>query len=140
MAASRKQNCVSNSTAEADLIATCMAVKNVGLPALNIWDTVLQRRARLKLYEDNTAMIKILKNGLSPSMRYLGRTHAVSIAAMKEMIDSEEVLVEYINTKLMKADISTKGFLFGDLWDKARKMITTGRKEEFIDASSLRFQ
>ena len=85
-------------------------------------------------------MIKILKNGLSPSMRYIGRTHAVSIAAMKEVIDMEEVVIEYINTKSMKADILTKGFSSGDQWDVVRKMIMTGSRSEFNDSATLVFQ
>ena len=108
-----------------------MAVRNIGLPALNIWDTVLRRKAVLTLYEDNTAMIKLLNHGYSPCMRYLGRTHAVSIAAMKEIIDLNEVKVEYINTKKMRADILTKGFNSGPNWDGARYMIMTGKREEF---------
>lgn len=73
-------------------------------------------------------------------MRYLNRTHAVSIAAMKEIIDNEDVLIEYINTKLMKADILTKGFVSGDLWDNARRMIMTGSRSEFSNSATLDFQ
>ena len=130
-ACSKKQNCVSNSTAEAELIATSMAVRNTGLPALNIWDKVLERKALLKIYEDNTAMIKLLNHGYSPSMRYLGRTHAVSISAMKEVIDLKQIEVEYIGTKEMKADILTKGFASRVIWDNARIMIMTGNRDEF---------
>ena len=137
MAASRKQNCVSNSTAEAELIATCTAVRNVGLPALNIWDRVLKRKAKLTLYEDNTAMIKMLKNGLSPSMRYLGRTHAVSIAAMKEIIDTKEIEIKYIRSKNMKADIMTKGFSGKLNWDNARRAVLTGERSEFMDENMV---
>ena len=78
-------------------------------------------------------MIEILRNGLSPSMRYLGRMHAVSIAGIKEIIDLNEFSIEYINTRLMKADILTKGFSTNNTWDNARKMILTGGRTEFIN-------
>ena len=63
-------------------------------------------------------------------MRYLGRTHAVSIAAMKEIIDLKQIKVEYIGIKKMKADILTKGFMSRASWDNARMMIMTGKREE----------
>ena len=81
-------------------------------------------------------MIKLLNHGYSPCMRYLGRTHAVSIAAMKEIIDLNEVKVEYINTKRMRADILTKGFNSGPIWDGARYMIMTGKRDEIIPCMS----
>ena len=137
MAASKKQNCVSNSTAEAELIATCTAVRNVGLPALNVWDRVFNRKAKLTLFEDNTAMIKMLNNGLSPSMRYLGRTHSVSIAAMKEIIDSKQIEIEYIRSKEMKADILTKGFMSKVIWDNVRRLVQVGERNEFVDVEMM---
>ena len=63
-------------------------------------------------------------------MRYLGRTHAVSIAPMKEIIDLKKVSVKYTNSKSMKADILTKGFSAAAVWDNARLLIMTGRREE----------
>ena len=69
-------------------------------------------------------------------MRYLGRTHAVSVAAMKEVIDLKEVRVEYISTKKMRADILTKGFSSGATWDAARYMIMTGRRNEIVPCMS----
>ena len=115
------------------MIATCTAVRNVGLPALNVWDIVFNRRAKLTLFEDNTAMIKLLNNGLSPSMRYLGRTHSVSIAAMKEIIDSKQIEIGYIRSKEMKADILTKGFMSRTAWDDARRLVLVGERNEFAD-------
>ena len=88
------------------------------------------RKVQLKVYEDNTAMIKLLNHGYSPSMRYLGRTHAVSIAGMKDIIDLKQIKVEYIGTKKMNADILTKGFVSRAIWDNAGMMIMTGKRDE----------
>ena len=132
MAASKKQNCVSNSTAEAELIATCTALRNTGLPALNVWDRVLGRKSVLTLCEDNMAMIKIIKNGISPSMKYLGRTHGVSLASTKEMVDKNGVIVRYVGTEEMKADILTKGYGSGATWEKVRRLVNVGSRIDII--------
>ena len=132
MASSKKQNCISHSTAEAELIATCTAVKTVGLPSLILWEEILRRKVKAKLFEDNIAMIKMLKHGLSPSMRYISRTHGVSLAAMKEIIDKKEIEIEYIKSKLMKADILTKGFSSMATWDEARRHIQVGSNKEYV--------
>ena len=79
------------------MIATALAIKGTGLPSVDLWGSFLERNVKLILYEDNTAMIKILKNGISPNLRHLNRTHGVSIAATSEIIS--ETLIEVVYKK-----------------------------------------
>ena len=54
-AKSKKQTCVSHSTPEAEIVAANAAVRSGGLPALQIWDVLLNREVKLSLLEDNKA-------------------------------------------------------------------------------------
>ena len=60
-AISKKQSCVSHSTPEAEIVAADLAIRTEGLPALQLWDMVLERPVKLLFQEDNQATIQILK-------------------------------------------------------------------------------
>ena len=63
-AISKKQSCVSHSTPEAEIVAADLAIRIEGLPALQLWDMVLERSTKLVFQEDNDnqAFIQILKD------------------------------------------------------------------------------
>ena len=72
--------CVSHSTPEAEIVSADTAVRTIGLPALDLWDVLSSAtKGNLCLYEDNQAMISVVRSGRSPTMRYLERTHGVSV-------------------------------------------------------------
>eukprot|EP00974_Lingulodinium_polyedra_P037824 3627089-Lingulodinium_polyedra.AAC.1 len=61
-------------------------------------------------------------------MRYLHRTHRISIAAMHEILTghahlSKKVDIEYTPSKDMAVDIFTKGFTDRVKWDHAIRSI-----------------
>ena len=60
---SQKQGCVSVSTPEAEVVALMQMIKNLGIPSLDFLDIVFGRPTYIKVYEDNEATQKILKNG-----------------------------------------------------------------------------
>ena len=60
-AISEKQSCVSHSTPEAEIVAAGLAIRTEGLPALQLWDMVLERPMKLVFQENNQATIQILK-------------------------------------------------------------------------------
>ena len=60
---SKRQACVSHSTPEAELVAASAAIRIEGLPALQLWDTVLDRKVQATLLEDNQATLQIFKSG-----------------------------------------------------------------------------
>ena len=62
-ATSKKQTCVSHSTPVAELVAVDLALRAEGLPALDVWETILGRPVTLAFQEDNQAAIVVLQSG-----------------------------------------------------------------------------
>eukprot|EP00972_Heterocapsa_arctica_P034454 5073095-Heterocapsa_arctica.AAC.1 len=75
---SKKQMRVSHSTPELEILVADLALRTQGLPALQVWDTVMPTPIQLTLQEDNKATIHILKTGRNPTLRHLFRTHRVN--------------------------------------------------------------
>ena len=123
-AISKKQSCVSHSTPEAEIVAANLAIRTEGLPALQLWDMVLERETILKFQEDNQATIQILTTGKNPTLRHLNRTHRVNIAWLHEVFTKlPEVKLEYCETDKQAADILTKAFTNPHKWEAALGMI-----------------
>ena len=89
-AKTRKQNCVSHSTPEAEIVSITLAMRTVGVPALSIWDLLLDRDVGLDVMEDNDATIAIIKTGKNPALRHVLRTHGVNVAWLHEMFQRPE--------------------------------------------------
>jgi len=85
---SKKQSCVSHSTPEAEIVAADLAVRTEGLPALQLWEAVLERKVNLLFQEVNAAAIRIIETGKNPTIRHLGRTHRVDLAWLHEQFVS----------------------------------------------------
>jgi hypothetical protein len=105
--ASRKQTAVSHSTPEAEIVAADYGLRTVGIPALSLWDVLLQRDAVLVVHDDNSAMIQVCRTGRNPTMRHLGRTHRVNVHWLHERFSEPCYQLVYAETKAMRADIFT---------------------------------
>ena len=84
---SKRQSCVSHSAPEAELVAMDTALRTVALPPGVLWE-VLVPSMRATILGDNEAMLQVIKTGRSPTMRYLSRTHRVSISWLHEIYES----------------------------------------------------
>ena len=65
-AMSKKQTCVSHSTAEAEIVAADKAIKDEGIPALNLWEIVNNKprgSLRIRFFEDNETGAGIMLSG-----------------------------------------------------------------------------
>ena len=80
-AGSKIQSCVSHFTLEAELVAAHFGLRTDGLLALSLWRALFPHQLPLLFHEDNQAMIRVVATGKKPTMRYLARTHRVSVAA-----------------------------------------------------------
>ena len=89
---SKRQGCVSHSTPEAEIVATAFALRTVGMPALSLWHTLLPHRPVILVHEDNQAMLRVVETGKNPTMRYLHRTHRVSVAWLHERFERRNEL------------------------------------------------
>ena len=70
------------------------------------------------LFEDNEAVIKMIINGRSPTMRHISRTHRVALDWLFDRISMHtKIQIKYIDTKNQLADILTKGNFTRDEWN-----------------------
>ena len=136
----KKQGAISHSSTEAEVIALEASVRMEGIPALQLWQRVLEvfdpmsgdqhasvteqpnistihdllsqvdytpttvpmssGRAKLILFEDNEAVIKMTIKGRSPNMRHVARTHRVDLDWLFERIQNDPgVYGKYVGTK-----------------------------------------
>ena len=72
------------------------------------------------VYQDNTSCMSLAKNGKSNSERT--RHIATRFYFVKDRVDSKEIILEYLETHSMIADILTKP-LQGELFFKLRKLL-----------------
>ena len=95
------------------------AMRHHGLPALALFDVLLQRHVYMQVHEDNQAMMQCVKSGKNPTMRYLHRTHRVSVGWLHERFQGKEMELVYEASPRMCADIYTKTFTDKDKWRHA---------------------
>ena len=102
--ASKVQHTVAQSTTEAEYMSVAAAV-NEALNLKKLFPDLRIAGGPVQIYGDNQAAIKILKNPISCS-----RTKHIDVKyhAARERVVRGEVMVTYISTELMVADVMTK--------------------------------
>ena len=112
--------CLAFYTRGAEIVATDLTIRIEGLPALQLWDMVLERSTKLVFQEDNQATIQILKIQKNPTLSHLNRTHRVNVSWLCEVFRNlNEVELKYCKTDEMAADIFTKAFTNPIKWNAA---------------------
>ena len=77
-----------------------------------------RQEALLCVFEDNEAVIKMIIEGRSPTMRHVSRTHRVALDWLFDRINLDsKIQIKYIDTKNQLADILTKGNFTRDEWN-----------------------
>ena len=107
---SKRQTSVSCSTTEAEVVSLAYSVYQEALPALSLWELILDRQFHLKIHEDNQATILVAKNGYSSKLRCVQRTHKVNLACTAEQLERDHISIEYVKTDMQSADIFPKAF------------------------------
>eukprot|EP00435_Cladocopium_sp_Y103_P068276 s2538_g31.t1 len=97
-----------SSTTESEVKSLAHALFAEGLPALTLWEQLLQRSVRLIVHEDNQATILVVKKGYSPKLRRIQRTHKVNLGSLSEVFVEDTASLEYCRTEDRAADIFTK--------------------------------
>ena len=115
-------------------MAADLGVRTEGIPALELWDVLLGRDLRIVFHEDNQAMIQVCKSGRNPTMRHLGRTHAVDVAWLHERYEADVFELRYEQSENMSADIFTKAFTDKDKWAHACRLINHIDPATFLQA------
>ena len=76
------------------------------------------QEALLYVFEDNEAVIEMIINGRSPTMRHVPRAHRVAFDWLFDRINLDpKVQIIYIDTKNQLEDILTKGNFTRDEWN-----------------------
>ena len=76
------------------------------------------QEALLYVFVDNEAVIKMIINGRSQTMRHVSRTHRVALDWLFDRINLDpKIQIKYIDTKNQLADILTKGIFKRDEWN-----------------------
>ena len=94
-----------------------------GIPCLDRWEILLARKCPLVVHEDNQSMLRVIETGRNPTMRYLGRTHRVSVRRLHEAFKRDNIRCVYAQTDRMAGDIYTKAFADSDKWIHAQELI-----------------
>ena len=122
-AISKKQAATSHSSPEAELVALTMALKDEGIPALDLWEIILGRLPKLTLYEDNQAAAQIVRTGKSQKLRHVRRTHGISISALHDWHNKRVFTFADCHTQAQAVDVLTKAFTDPEAWDRAVALI-----------------
>ena len=80
-------------------------------------------------------MIRVIETGRNPTMRYLPRTHRISVAWLHETLSHQDIDLVYEVSFKMCADIYTKAFTDASKWIAACDLINIvdlGRLRQFI--------
>ena len=116
---SKRQTSVSRSTTEAEIVSLAYSLYQEALPALSLWELILDRPFHLKIHEDN---LLVARKGFSSKLRCVQRTHKVNLACIAEQLESEHISIEYVQTDMQSADIFTKA-LPPNKWDHAIRLL-----------------
>ena len=142
---SKRQNCVSHSTPEAELVAASYALRQCGLPAQALWDRMCVPRLptaagdpassfgpSLRVLVDNQAMIACVRSGRNPTMRYLGRTRRISVVWLKEVCDAPRVHLAFVESAQQAAGIFAKASTDFVRWTHVCSPIRIGTPATFL--------
>ena len=84
--------------------------------------------AKLFLFEDNEAVIKMCLKGRSPALRHVSRTHRVNLDWLIERIKIDPgIQMKYVGTNQQLADMLTKASFTVQKWDGMLKMHQIGK-------------
>ena len=89
---------------------------------MSLFELVLDRDVELIVLEDNQATIKIARKGYSSKLRHVLRFHKIDLGSIKDVLDAEQVTIEYVNTNFQAADVFTKA-LKPEKWQNAMDLI-----------------
>ena len=110
---------MSHSTVELEIIEAYHAIRISGLPALPLWETILDRTLSLDVYQDNQATARIMSTGRAPTLRHIGSTHCVSKSWLNERVIGPDITLHDCLSEVMAAYLFTWHFVSRGKWEAA---------------------
>jgi hypothetical protein len=112
-------------------VTLAIAVRTVGIPALDLFEELLGRKVLLVVFEDNQATATIVRTGkFAQSMRHVKRCHGVQLSTLTERLEDGTFVIEDCHTESMAADIFTKHFITPHKWVHAKELIGVLSREQ----------
>ena len=74
------------------------------MPALRLMERILGKEPKFVLFDDNKAMISVVRSGKNLTMRHLERSHGVAVTWMHDMFERDYMYLAYEVTDRMAAD------------------------------------
>ena len=68
------------------------------------WDAVFFLRCK----QDNTATIRVIRNGYSPRLRHVSKTHKIDLNGFNDAFREADTVLEHVRTDAQAADVFTK--------------------------------
>ena len=129
---------MSDSTPETEIVAADVAMRAMGMPALRLMERILGKGPKFVFFDDNKAMISVVRSGKNPTMRHLERSHGVAVTWMHDMFERDHMYLAYEVTDRMAADIYTKAFSDSRKWKHACVQIGLLEPEMLTDPETLK--
>ena len=85
------QTAVAHSTVEAEIVSANLAVKTIGLPALDLWETALRRSVQLTLIEDNESTAAMIPFGRNPAIRHVSCTQGGNVSWLHDLYSKKNL-------------------------------------------------
>jgi hypothetical protein len=105
----KRESCVSTGTPTSELNAAFTALKKTIMPLAGILEIIYGRAIKQHFFMDCLPAIKAIQNGYSHELRFISRSHGISLAFMHEHIHLDpNVELDHIESDLNIADIGTK--------------------------------
>ena len=120
---SKKQQCVSHSSVESELVACDLGVRTIGMLAQEIWETILGRQMQVVLFQDNQPTASIIRSGKAPTLRHIHKVLQVDICWIKQAIEKMNFNITDCDTRCMAADVFTKHFINREKFEHACRLI-----------------
>ena len=120
--ASRGQTATARSTTEAEMISLGAGLFGEGIPAQELFETIVQKPVVLECLQDNAVVISIVSAGYSPKLRHMSKTQRIELGSIYEVFEEPGTVLLYIKTDKQRADPLTKN-LQPMSWPEALKLM-----------------
>ena len=99
---------MARSTTESELIAMANGLFGEVYNLQAFLQALLGTVVNIQFYQDNSAVLQVLKAGYSARLRHTGRVHKVNVASVSEALEDETISADHCTTLEHKANGFTK--------------------------------